>query len=105
MEIGSVTLPAGTMITICIGAANRDPERFEDPERFDIERQPNPHLAYATGIHSCLGMSLARLEGQIAIAGLLRRYPEIELAGTAKHQERSRFRGYEGLPVRLGRAA
>jgi cytochrome P450 len=105
MEIGGVSLPAGTVITICIGAANRDPERFANPERFDIERHPNPHVAFATGIHSCLGMSLARLEGQIAIAGLLRRYPEIELAGKANHQKRSRFRGYKSLPVRLGRAA
>ena len=105
MEIGGVQLPAGTVVTLCIGAANRDPERFADPERFDIRRQPNPHLAFATGIHSCLGMSLARLEGQIAIIGLLQRFPHLKLAGRAKYQRRSRFRGYESLPVKLGRAA
>ena len=104
LEIGGVGLPAGSMITLCIGAANRDPARFEDPEKFDIQRQPNSHLAFATGIHSCIGMTLARLEGQLAISGLLRRYPDIELAGQARHQKRSRFRGYVSLPVRLNNA-
>ncbi len=101
IEIGGVNLSAGSMITLCIGAANRDPARFDDPERFDIQRQPNPHLAFATGIHSCIGMTLARLEGQVAIAGLLKRYPDLELAGPAEHQKRSRFRGYSSLPVCL----
>ena len=101
LEIGGVGLPAGSMITLCIGAANRDPARFEDPEKFDIQRQPNAHLAFATGIHSCIGMTLARLEGQVAIAGLLKRYPDLELAGPAEHQKRSRFRGYSSLPVCL----
>jgi len=101
MEIGGIRLPAGAMVTLVIGAANRDPEKFADPERFDIGRQPNPHLAFATGIHTCLGMSLARLEGQIAIAAFFERYPDAELHGVARHQRRSRFRGYERLPVRL----
>lgn len=104
VEVGGNRLPAGSMITLCIGAANRDPERFDDAERFDIQRRPNPHLAFATGIHSCIGMTLARLEGQVAISGLLRRYPDIELAAPAAHQKRSRFRGYVSLPVRLNRA-
>jgi len=101
IELSGVSLPAGSTITLCIGGANRDPARFEDPERFDIRRQPNPHLAFATGIHSCLGMTLARLEGQVAISALLCRYPDLELAGPAMHQKRSRFRGYVSLPVRL----
>jgi len=104
LEIGGVQIPAGTTIIMCIGAANRDPERFEQPERFDIKRQQNPHLAFATGIHSCLGMSLARLEGQVAIAGLFERFPDLRLAGPAVHQKRSRFRGYEHLPVQIGNA-
>ncbi len=104
IEMGGVGLLAGSMITLCIGAANRDPARFDDPERFDIQRQPNPHLAFATGIHSCIGMTLARLEGQVAISGLLNRYPNLELSGQAVHQKRSRFRGYTSLPVRLNQA-
>ena len=103
IEVGGVNLPAGSMLTLCIGAANRDPARFDKPERFDIQRQPNPHLAFATGIHSCIGMTLARLEGQVAISGLLNRYPDLELAGPAIHQKRSRFRGLSSLPVRLNR--
>lgn len=103
MEISGVTLPAGSTLTICIGAANRDPDKFEDPETFDIERQPNPHLAFATGIHTCLGMTLARLEGQIAVPALFARYPELELAGTPRYQRRSRFRGFISLPARLHR--
>ena len=101
IEVGGVRLPQDSTITLCIGAANRDSARFDDPEQFDIRRQPNPHLAFATGIHSCLGMTLARLEGQVAISGLLSRYPDLELAGPAAHQKRSRFRGYSSLPVRL----
>lgn len=102
-EIGGAELPAGAQITLCIGAANRDPERFPEPDRFDVRRQPNPHLAFATGIHSCLGMSLARLEGQIAIATLLRRYPGLTLAGEPVRQRRARFRALSSLPVRLAR--
>ena len=101
IEVGGVSLRTSSTVTLCIGAANRDPARFDDPERFDIRRQPNPHLAFATGIHSCLGMTLARLEGQVAISALLNRYPDLELAGPAMHQKRSRFRGYVSLPVRL----
>ena len=105
IEIGGVRVPAGSTITLCIGAANRDPERFLEPERFDIRRQPNPHLAFATGIHTCIGMTLARLEGQIAISGLLKRYPDLELGGRAPRQKRCRFRGFSKLPIRLNDAA
>ena len=101
LDIGGVHLPAGTMIALVIGAANRDPAKFADPERFDIARHPNPHLAFATGIHTCLGMTLARLEGQIAISAFFERFPDAELAGLPRYQRRSRFRGLESLPVRL----
>ncbi|HEY2246457.1 MAG TPA: cytochrome P450, partial [Bradyrhizobium sp.] len=65
VELGGLSLPAGTPITLCIGAANRDPAQFPDPERFDVGRTPNRHLAFATGAHQCAGMALARLEGAI----------------------------------------
>lgn len=101
LSLGSVTLPAGAHITLGIGAANRDPERFELPGQFDILRHPNPHLAFATGIHSCIGMSLARLEAQVAIGALLERFPTLSLADEPKWQRRARFRGLQALPVRL----
>ncbi|MGY3422814.1 cytochrome P450 [Bradyrhizobium sp. F1.13.4] len=77
VELGGVMLDAGTSITLCIGAANRDPAQFPDPERFDIARTPNRHLAFATGAHQCAGMALARLEGAIAVSRFLARFPEL----------------------------
>src|SRR5947208_4633186 len=67
-ELGGIAMPPGTPVTLCIGAANRRPGQFADPERFDIGRTPNRHLAFGTGAHQCAGMALARLEGAIAIS-------------------------------------
>ncbi|MBM3567339.1 MAG: cytochrome P450 [Alphaproteobacteria bacterium] len=103
VEIGGVAMPAGTFITLGIGAANRDPEEFADPERFDIGRAPNRHLAFGGGIHACAGMSLARLEGRIAIERLLARFGRIERTGAPKRGGRARFRGYLSYPLSLGR--
>ncbi len=99
--LGGVALPAGSYVHICIGAANRDPEQFADPERLDIRRQPNRHLAFATGIHACAGMSLARMEAQVAVGRLLRRFGRIEPAATPVRGGRARFRGFTSYPVRL----
>jgi hypothetical protein len=101
-EMGGETFPAGTQITFCIGAANRDPAQFPDPDRFDVARQPNRHLAFATGIHSCAGMAVARLEGRIAISRFLARFPGYTPAGAPVRSKRVRFRGFTSLPVRLG---
>jgi hypothetical protein len=100
--IGGVAAPAGTLVTLCIGAANRDPERFEDPERFDVARQPNRHLAFAGGAHMCAGMNLARLEGRIAIAAFLARFPDYALTAPPRRAARVRFRGFSSLPARVG---
>ncbi|SDB57906.1 cytochrome P450 [Belnapia rosea] len=100
-EIGGVAVPEGTLLTLCIGAANRDPARFEDPERLDIARQPNRHLAFAGGPHICAGMTLARLEGRIAITGFLRRFPDYAPAGEPVRGGRARFRGFLSLPIRI----
>ncbi len=101
IELGGVTLPPLTSVTLCIGAANRDPAQFPDPERFDIARTPNRHLAFGTGIHQCAGMALARLEGAIAISRFLARFPRYELAGTPVRGGRARFRGFTSVPCRL----
>ncbi len=83
VELGGVALPTGTPVTLCIGAANRDPAHFADPENLDIGRTPNRHLAFGTGAHQCAGMALARLEGAIAISRFLARFPGYELSGAA----------------------
>ncbi|HXQ32267.1 MAG TPA: cytochrome P450 [Steroidobacteraceae bacterium] len=99
VELGGRVLPAGTYLTLCIGAANRDPAEFKDPSTFDIGREPNRHLAFAAGSHACAGMSVARLEGQMAIAGFLRRFPRARLTEGARRNQRARFRGFQSLPA------
>jgi cytochrome P450 len=100
-EIGGVAMPKGTLVTLCIGAANRDGEPFPDPDRFDVARNPTRHLAFGSGIHMCAGMSLARLEGRIAIERFLARFPNYELDGAPTRSRRARFRGFTALPVRV----
>jgi cytochrome P450 len=98
VELGGVTLAAGTSVTLCIGAANRDPGQFADPETLEIGRTPNRHLAFATGAHQCAGMALARLEGAIAISRFLARFPGYTLNGEPVRGGRARFRGFLSVP-------
>jgi cytochrome P450 len=100
-EVGHARFDPGAQITLCIGAANRDPAQFENPETFDIERTPNHHLAFASGIHACVGMSLARIEGKVAIDALLRRFPKMELRAPPPVRQRIRFRGFDRIDVLL----
>ncbi|MBR0992917.1 cytochrome P450 [Bradyrhizobium japonicum] len=102
VELGGVRLEAGTSVTLCIGAANRDPAQFADPERFDIARAPNRHLAFATGAHQCAGMALARLEGAIAISRFLARFPNYAVSGQPTRGGRVRFRGFLSVPCTIG---
>jgi cytochrome P450 len=103
VELGGTAMPAGTPVTLCIGAANRDGAQFADPERFDIARNPNRHLAFATGAHQCAGMALARLEGAIAVSRFLKRFPNYALAGEPVRGGRVRFRGFLSVPCVTGR--
>ena len=102
VELGGLTLPPGTPVTLCIGAANRDPAQFPDPERLDVARAPNRHLAFATGAHQCAGMALARLEGAIAISRFVARFPNYALAGEPVRGGRVRFRGFLSVPCVTG---
>src|SRR4029434_4492383 len=96
-------MPPGTPVTLCIGAANRDPAQFSDPERLDVGRTPNRHLAFATGAHQCAGMALARLEGAIAISRFLARFLGYALDGEPVRGGRVRFRGFLRVPCsRMG---
>ncbi len=102
VAIGGVAMPAGTFITIGIGAANRDPAEFADPDRLDVAREPNRHLAFGSGPHVCIGLNVARLEGRIAIERFLARFPGYRLAGEPVRGGRARFRGFLSIPVMLG---
>ncbi len=101
MDIGGVHVPPGCFLTLAIGAANRDPAVFHDPDRLDLGRKPNPHLAFGQGAHACAGLSVARLEARIAIGRLLARYPQLQPRGTPQRDRRIRFRGWRTLPVSL----
>ncbi|RYE95640.1 MAG: cytochrome P450 [Oxalobacteraceae bacterium] len=102
VEVGGVALAPQTQVTVCIGAANRDPAQFPDPDRFDIGRLPNRHVAFASGIHQCAGMNLARLEGRVALSGFLARFPDFALAGPPVRGGRARFRGFLEIPASVG---
>ena len=102
VELGGIPMAAGTPVTLCIGAANRDPDQFTDPENLDIGRTPNRHLAFGTGAHQCAGMALARLEGAIAISRFLARFPRYALNGPPVRGGRVRFRGFLRVPCVVG---
>jgi cytochrome P450 len=102
VELGGITMAAGTPVTLCIGAANRDPGQFTDPENLDIGRTPNRHLAFGTGAHQCAGMALARLEGAIAVSRFLARFPRYALNGPPVRGGRVRFRGFLRVPCVVG---
>jgi cytochrome P450 len=100
VTIDGKTIPKGSIAVALIGAANRDPAHFPDPDRLDITRSDNRHLAFGWGIHFCLGAPLARLEGQIAFSTLLRRFPRLALAADqVEYRETSTLRGLRELPV------
>jgi len=105
IDIGGVRLEPGAYLTLCIGAANRDPNAFPDADRFDIARSPNPHLAFAAGAHACAGMSVARLEAQIALTRVAQRLPALQLVASGERSLRARFRGFRRLPAALGQLA
>jgi len=101
MVLGGREIPAGSFLTLAIGAANRDPEVFDHPDRLDLGRKPNHHVAFGHGAHACAGMNVARLEARVAIGALLARHPGIRLAGEPQRDRRVRFRGFSALPVAL----
>ncbi len=105
MEIRGVSIPKGEVVTACIGSANHDPAVFENPEVFDIERSPNKHIGFGSGIHACLGAPLARMEAKIALTNLIKRNPNLRLAIDPSELECETTPGihsYKQLPVVLG---
>ncbi|HEX4902190.1 MAG TPA: cytochrome P450 [Acidimicrobiales bacterium] len=100
-DVVGVPVEAGTTVVTLLGAANRDPAHFSDPERFDVGRDEGPPMSFASGIHHCLGANLARAEGQEVFRALRDRFRSIELAGDLVHRPRTTLRGYEAVPVRV----
>jgi cytochrome P450 len=103
-EMRGKTLKAGDRMFVMLSAANRDPEAYPDPDRLDIERDGVPHLSFGFGMHICLGFPLARLEGQIALPAVLKRWRRIELAVPEAHLEWLNsmvFRGMKAMPLRV----
>ena len=101
-RIGNVDLPEGALVTLCIGAANRDPTHFPNPEVLDLKRADNRHLSFGFGVHQCAGLSLARLEGRIALGRFLQRFPNYHLTDTPTRGGRARFRGFLHAPFATG---
>jgi cytochrome P450 len=102
LTIGELTVPAGTRVLTMLGAANRDPTVFADPDRLDLQRNGPPPLSFGGGIHYCLGAPLARLEAQVALPRLLQRFPDLRLAGEPVPRQGLAIHGYARLPVDVG---
>jgi cytochrome P450 len=104
VEIGGTTMPKGSKVMGMIISANRDEAVFERPDDLDLSRDPNRHLTFAFGKHFCLGNQLARLEGQMAIGALARRFPQMRLAvprAQLQYKPVQALRGFRALPVTL----
>ena len=102
VQIGGVTIPKDTHVIVLIGACNRDPAQFPEPDRFDIARTDNEHLAFGGGIHFCLGANLARAEAEIAIGSLTKRFPNMKMSGdSVAYREMFNLRGLKALPILL----
>ncbi|MDH6575042.1 cytochrome P450 [Kitasatospora sp. MAP5-34] len=99
LRIGEIEVPYGCMALLLIGAANRDPLRYEHPDRFDPTRRDSRPLSFGGGSHFCLGAQLARLEGTVALPALLSRFPRLAPAGPPVRRDRLVLRGYQSLPV------
>jgi cytochrome P450 len=103
MEIAGVTVPKGGQVSTLLAAANRDPNRFPDPSRFDVARDDVHHLTFSGGVHYCLGAALARLEGQVVFDRVLARFPRLELAGEQpEHRDHFILRGLKELDIAVG---
>jgi cytochrome P450 PksS len=107
VELGGVRLPKGEKVMVMLAVANMDPQANPHPERLDLQRKPNRHIAFGTGIHFCLGHQLARIEGRCALKSLLRRWPDLTLAVDESEitwRKRPGIRAIERLPVMAGSA-
>lgn len=102
VEVGAASIPKGSLVVLCLAAANRDPAVFDQPHSLDLARDPNPHLGFGGGAHFCIGAPLARLEARIALRAMARRLPKVKISAT-KLDWRPSFtiRGLRELPLAL----
>jgi cytochrome P450 len=101
VSLGGMTVGEGERVVAYLGAGNRDPLRFADPDSLRLDRTDNAPLSFGGGIHYCLGAPLARLEAQIALPALVRRFPQLALAGTPERRDSLSIKGFTRLPVTL----
>jgi cytochrome P450 len=101
VEIGGCSIGEGEKVLMFLGAANRDPRRWVEPDRYDISRRTSGHVGFGSGIHMCVGQLVARLEGEVVLSALARKVERIEIAGDVKRRYNNTLRGLESLPVRL----
>ena len=101
VEVNGLHFRRGCQVVTLLAAANRDPARFTDPAALDLCRPDPHHLAFSQGIHYCLGAALARLEGQVALGSLVRRFPDLELVETPTYRDHFVLRGLNALEVRV----
>lgn len=104
VSIGGETIQEGTKVLMLLGAANRDPRRWDRPDEYDIARRNAGHVGFGTGIHGCVGAVLARLEGELVLNALARKAVRIEIAGEPKRRYNNTLRGMASLPVRIAAA-
>ena len=100
-EIAGVPVAENTKVLCMLAAANRDPRKWPDPDRYDIERRPSGHVAFGAGIHGCVGQAVARLEGEVVLTALARRVKRIEIAGAHTRRLNNTLRALDTLPLRL----
>ena len=98
---GPAVVPDGKKILMFLGAANRDPRRWTDPDTFDLSRDPSGHVGFGMGIHQCVGQHVARLEAEALLTALARRVKSFEVAGTVRHHHNNTLRAWASLPVRV----
>ena len=101
VEVGGAVIPAGEKVVLFLGSANHDPRRWDNPDVFDVDRDPSGHVGYGFGIHQCVGQHVARAEATAVMGALARRVEAIEPAGTPQRHLNNTLRSWASLPLRL----
>jgi cytochrome P450 len=101
VEVGGVVVPDGRKILMFLAAANRDPRRWQDPDTFDLSRDPSGHVGFGFGLHQCVGQHVARLEAESLLVALAARVEHIELAGPTRRHHNNTLRAWDSIPMRV----